>query len=262
MLEKQTLDNIEKMKAVLDLEREIVGIKFLFNEEDFEKADAPLVEHSMYYCLMVKQAMSGQALKAKRESFSCKGSVRALGLEAPDAYFTSGQHYSRLGIYEDLTVSKAIVKSMTLCNHLAYGMMIKPLHTFDVKPDVVLMVTTPMEAMRIIQGYTYKYGTTNQLKMSGNQAVCSECTAYPLENNTINLSVLCGGTRAVARWKESEMGIGLPFNQFDAMAEGVIKTMNPEESNTRKKEIENKLKEANITDIPVHYNENYYRKRK
>ncbi|MCC5911896.1 MAG: DUF169 domain-containing protein [Clostridiaceae bacterium] len=255
-------ESVKKLNAILNLKRNIVGVKFLFTEEEFQESDAPVHNNSMFYCLMIKKAMGGESMKVRGSSFSCMGSVRSLGLKVPDEFFTSGRHYARSGIYQDLTIAKSVAKNMTVCNHMAYGLMIKPLEEFQEKPDIVLIVAKPMEAMRIIQGYTYKFGTNSQLKMSGNQAVCSECTAYPFESNDINVSVLCGGTRAVAKWDESELGIGFPFNRFHGIVEGVWETMNPQESNQRKKIIEKKLANNNITDLKVEYNQNYYRKRK
>lgn len=49
--------------------------------------------------------------------------------------------------------------------------------------------------MRIVQAYTYKYGVHKNITLGGNQGICSECTAVPYENNDLNISTLCSGTR-------------------------------------------------------------------
>ena len=124
--------------------------------------------------------MGGHSLKAVLDNFGCRASARALGIIPPDELFSSGRHYNNLGLYQDLAVSKNIQQNMTLCRHQAYGVMVKPLASFSAPPDVVLVVGIPFQAMRIIQAFTYHFGYHTNFRMSGNQALCSECTAHPL----------------------------------------------------------------------------------
>jgi uncharacterized protein (DUF169 family) len=202
--------------------------------------------------------MSGTSVKALKENFGCLASARALGIVAVDEMVSSGRHYRRLGLYQDLVTSKNVQKNMTVCRHRAFAVMIMPLEEFDEEPDVVLIVTRPYNAMRIIQGYTHAYGYHTGFKVAGNQALCSECTAYPFESNNINVSLLCSGTRHMAGWGDDEVGIGLPFNKFMPVVDGIYKTLNPTEPNEKKAEIESRLKEQGRTDIEIEYDRNYY----
>jgi len=202
--------------------------------------------------------MSGNAVKASVENFGCQSSARALGVLEVDEMVSSGRHYRRLGLYQDLATSKNVQKNMTMCQHKAYGVMIKPVEEYDEKPDVVLIITKPYNAMRIIQGYTHIYGCHISYKMVGNQAVCSECTAYPFESNNINVSLLCSGTRFMAGWGDDQMGIGFPFNRFTSIVEGLYATLNLTEPNDKKSAIESRLKEQGRTDLEIEYDKNYY----
>jgi len=112
--------------------------------------------------------------------------------------------------------------------------------------------------MRIIQGYSHIYGYNTSYKMVGNQAICSEATAYPLESNNINVSLLCSGTRFMGGWGDDEMVVGIPFNRYLSVIDGVYATINPIEPNEKKAEIEAKLKEHNRTDLEIEYDKNYY----
>lgn len=247
-----------KANCALELERTIVGMKFLFNEEEFQQATAKPIEAPMHYCAMVKAATAGNGVKAAAKNFGCQGAARALGMIEPEEAFISGKHYLKLGLYQDLITAKNARNSMTLCQHKAYGVMVKPLEDFDEEPDIVLIITNPYIAMRIVQGYTYKYGMHTAFKLSGNQALCSECTAYPFESNNINISMLCGGTRNKAGWGENEIGIGMPFNRFSAVIDGVYKTVNAMEPNRNKVKIEKKLKQNELNDLTIEYNKNYF----
>lgn len=251
-------DAIDKVHCALALKRKITGIKFLFDHDEFEQAEAKPLTTKMPYCVMVKRAMLGHDIKAVLKDFGCMASARVLGIIKPDEFFLSGRHYNRLGLYQNLTVSKHIRRNMTICQHQAYGVMVKPLENFTTEPDTVLMVCTPFEAMRLIQGHTHQFGYNTTFKIAGNQAICSECTAYPFESGDINISMLCAGTRFMAGWKEEELAIGLPFHRFMPLVEGLWYTLNPTETDRKKKHIEARLSQSKRSDLTIEYGKNYY----
>ncbi|WIV12170.1 DUF169 domain-containing protein [Proteiniborus sp. MB09-C3] len=251
-------DIISKVNCSLELKRKVVGVKFLFTEEEFEEANAKKLRAKSPYCVMVKTAMSGYSIKATLENFGCLASARNLGILEADEIITSGRYHSKSGLYQDLTTSKNTISNMTMCKHKAYGVMIKPLEEYTENPDVVLIITSSYNAMRIIQGYTYMYGAYSSFKMLGNNAVCSECTAYPYESNNINVSLLCSGTRHMCGWGDDEIGIGMPFNRFSTVVDGIYATINPIEPNKNKSIIESKLKEEGRDDLDIVYDKNYY----
>ena len=73
--------------------------------------------------------------------------------------------------------------------------------------------------------------------MAGDQGVCADLTAAPFNNNDMNFSVLCAGTRKMARWEDDEMGVGLPIHQFPGLTDGVLQTLNYIEYPDRKQKI-------------------------
>ena len=93
--------------------------------------------------------------------------------------------------------------------------------------------------------------------MIGNQALCLESTARPYVAKDMNVSMLCIGTRHRAGWKDDEMAIGIPREQISNVIEGLLATLNQMESDCNKKNIEEKLKEKNIS-FDIRYGCNYY----
>ena len=249
---------LDKAYCALALKRKIVGVKFLFDQEEFNQADAKPLTVKMPYCVMVKRAMLGNKIKAVFENFGCLSSARTLGLMEANDFFSSGRHYRKLGLYQNLVVAKNTLQQMTICQHKAYGVMIMPLEEFIDEPDVILVVSSPYQAMRVIQAYTYVYGVHTAFKMSGNQALCSECTAYPFENNSINVSMLCAGTRFMAGWGDDELAIGFPFNKFLPIIDGLYATLNLTEPDRKKAPIESRLQERQRDDMDIEYGKNYY----
>ena len=249
---------LKKMCSALELNRKIVGVKFLFTEKDFEEADAKAAKAKLPYCVMVKLATHGYGLKATLATSGCGGGTRALGLEDTKPEFESGCEYNTFGLYQDLAIAKNVVNNITFCKHRIYGVMTKPLEAFNDKPDVVIIITDSYNTMRIVQGYTYKYGTQTDFKLTGNQAVCSESTAYPFENNSINISMFCSGTRYLAGWGKSEIAIGLPYAKFIETADGVYNSINGTEQNEAKKIIKARLKHEKLEDPGIYDNDAYY----
>ena len=81
--------------------------------------------------------------------------------------------------------------------------------------------------------------TVNQsINMIGNQAICLECTARPIGIKDLNTSMLCIGTRHRAGWKDDEMAVGIPGEQFIDVVNGLMNTLNQMENDSNKKIIE------------------------
>lgn len=259
MSNRDTRDQIIMLNCALELDRKIVGIKFLFTEEDYVMADAKQLTNKMNYCVMVKLAMNGVALKARGDDLACLAGARALGLTEIDNLQKSGLIGKKLGLYRDMPTSKKTRDSMSYCDHNAYGIMVKPLEEFNEEPDIVIMVTNPYNAMRVVQGYSYYYGIQTSFKMTGNQAICSESTAYPYLSNEINVSVLCIGTRHKAGWNDNELSIAFPYNRFPKITDGIMNTLNIMDNNAKKKIIEKKLHEKGISNFEIKYDHNYYK---
>lgn len=246
------------LESLLELQRKAVGIKFLFTAQDYANCNAGKPAHMMAYCTMVKKASEGEACKARLDDLACLGGAMALGLLKPDHDTISGKRRSTNGAYKDLCVSRSISREMVYCVHEVYGVEIRPLAAYDEAPDVVLIITDPYNAMRIIQGNAYYNGFAKSIKMVGMQAICQECTSYPYETNSINISMMCAGTRMLSQWGRNELGIGMPFQKFLSVLDGIKQTVNPLERNKQKKVIESNFK-ANQLDpaFVIEYDKNY-----
>lgn len=245
---------IEKAYCALDLERKIVGVKFLHTKEEYEQETAKELKNKMPYCVLVKVAMNGNGRKAKLDVFGCMSAARAFGMVEPDDIWLSGKRYRDDGMYKDLATARKVVRNTSCSTQKAYAVVVKPLEDYkETEPDVVIIVTHPYNMMRLIQGYTYQYGTYFNYKIIGNQAFCSESTAYPLESDNINLSMLCSGTRYFAAWKKEEMALGIPFNKFVPMIDGLYNTADVLEPEKEKVKIKEKLEERQRTDLKLDF---------
>jgi uncharacterized protein (DUF169 family) len=135
----------------------------------------------------------------------------------------------------------------------------QPLEKYEnAPPDVVILATDARNAMRLLQGYTYSYGSHPVFKMTGNQAICVECTSHPLEADQMNLSMLCSGTRYLASWKPGEIAIGFPYSRFVETVEDLLKTANAVELDPAKLRIRENLISQGFSDPNFQFGHTYY----
>lgn len=250
--------NILKLNAYLELNREVVGVKFLFDEKEFIESKGRALTNKMAYCTMVRNGMRGECIKAKLENFACLSAAKAIGLLETTHEDDSGKGRVKIGTYKNLCIGRSVSKDMVYCKHIIYGINIMPLKEFEVEPDVVIIVTEPYNMMRITQGYAYHNGQAKNIKLAGMQAICQECTSYPFETNDINVSMLCAGTRLLAQWENSELGVGMPYHMFNEIVNGIEMTINPTERNKNKAKIQARIIENGLEEyVQIIYNKNY-----
>lgn len=248
--------DVNKMSKALRLKRCIVGVRFLYFQHEYKRLDIPEYGRKTSYCMMVKHAMDGNYFKAKVEHFACRCAIEALGLEEEMEGVVSGQRYYSLNLYESRAVAKDVTRDISRIKQKISGIEIGPLEELE-DADVVILMVNAYQLMRVVQGYTYKWGIPKNLYMAGNQGVCADLTAGPFEKNDLNFSVLCAGTRKMCSWGDDEMGVGLPIQQFTPLTEGIIQTMNYIDYPVQKNEIRASLTEEKelgvIVDDNLHY---------
>ena len=242
--ERSPRELASRLECAVDWPRKCVGVRFLFTKKEFEEARGVELTRPINYCMMVKSATLGHAVKGDASAHRCIAAARALGIAEMDEMHRSGRRGLRTRLYHDLGTAKYTRDRQTVCDHKAYGVLVKPLEQYaddEPVPHMVLLITTPYYAMRVIQGYTYYYGIETNFKMSGLQAVCSESTAYPYMSNHINLSTLCGGTRLYCQWGDEELAVSIPYGRFPLTVEGTLRTMNLQDNNAKKAVAREKL---------------------
>lgn len=253
--------DIKKSAKILDsylkLDRKPVGVKFFFDEDEYEDFDLEERDKKISYCNAVQLASTGEKIKIRKEHQACPNGATALNFNDEPMPIKSGKGRLKKGIYDNLDVSKSVSDEMVFLEKRPYGLVAMPFEDFKKDPDVVIIIGGSYPIMRIIQANAYKHGYSDNIKTVGLQAVCHDLTTYPYETGDINISFLCPGTRLVADWKYNEMGIGIPFNKFEDIVEGLVKTTNPFERDKNKKKIIEKSKENNLDPSDIKLGENY-----
>ena len=250
----------EWLDILLELPRKPVGIRFLLTQDDFDNCEATVLAGGMPYCTAVRWATMGCNYKMDADHCACFAASRALGLAAVSEEAISGSRHAKLGVYENLGVSRTVARDMVYCAHRCVAVEIRPLAEYEqVPPDIVILVSTPYNIMRIVQGYAYHHGQLANVKVAGMCAICQECTSYPHERNMPNLSMLCSGTRCVAQWGKEEMAVGIPYHYLGRILSGLQHTVNPIEPNPDKERIAQRLNAAGLAvEMDIVLGKNYY----
>lgn len=220
-------EHIEKLKCILDLETEPVGITFLFTEEEYGSYPVEEINAAMPYCVMVKQAFHGKAIKCRLEHHKCDGATTALALEPSTERIESGQEYFSYNLYSSTAVARrmrASIQSLHRTGVSTYGVAVVPLKDCLSTPDVVIILTNALQSMRFVQGYEYGTGKKPKIDMGAMQGMCSELTASPYLTGEMNVSVLCPSTRMLCKWSSHDMAVGIPYELLGAITEGVEAT--------------------------------------
>ena len=250
-------NSVNLIESYLELDRKPVGIKFFFDKDEFDKFEVPQRDRKVTYCNSVQLASKGNSMKLTKENQGCPNGAMALKMKEIPEPMASGKGRFSKNIYKDVETSKSIGDEMLFLEEEPAGIVVMPLENYKEDPDVVVVVSQPYNIMRIVQGHGYFNGYTDNLKTVGLQAVCHDLTTYPYNTKDINITFLCPGTRLVADWQVNEIGIGIPFEKWNEIVEGVKETTNPFERNKKKEGIEKRLEERGLDSSGIKFNENY-----
>lgn len=224
----------DKFSKVLGLSRQVVGIKFLFTEEEYDDAEAQEIESIGTFCTMTARGMKGEVLKSKGGSFRCQGGPEMLGMKPVSNYVYSGKQFSTFRAFEDMATARQAQRGLCFVDQKIYGVQTGPLSKLA-DADVVMFVCNAWQMMRVMQGYSYHNGMAKNIGSIGNQGICADLVARPYQLNDLNVSFLCMGARLTTGAEDGELGAGMPVHVFSEVADGVIKTVNPYMTDKEKK---------------------------
>lgn len=250
-------ESVDLLESYLELDRKPVGIKFFFNHDEFKNFEVCQRDRKLTYCNSVQLASKGQSMKLTKENQACPNGAMALNFIDLAEPIANGKGRFSKNIYNNVEISKGINDHMEFIKERIVGVSVMPLENYQEDPDVVIVVSKSYNIMRMIQGHGYFNGYTNNLRTVGLQAVCQDLTTYPYNTKDINISLLCPGTRLVADWEMDEIGIGIPFERWNEIVQGVIETTNPFTRDDKKKVIIKKLEEKGLDSSGIVLGKNY-----
>ncbi|VVB96130.1 putative ArCR [uncultured archaeon] len=205
-----------KFRKFFELPSSPVAVRIITDNSQEQKTSA----QPMRFCEMVRRsAFYGESFIFGVEELTCTSAELALGFTEP----SYGEVYPRIKPANTKLVS------------------VSPLEKTEKKPDVVIIVGTPRKIMRVSTILSQLHEKQPvEAKFKGEFAVCGECTAIPFMEKKVNLSLLCNGARMFSGYRDDEIVMGFPLDDFIRIAES-----------TEEKEITSALCGCIMDDIPA-----------
>ena len=112
---------------MLELKRKVVGVKFYYDEEEYEACPAQQVKYYIPYCVTVRCATAGHDIKIRKENIGCFAAARVLGMDEVTESYKSGEDCMRLRMYSDQQAAKKAVDNISINPKCPCGIEISPL---------------------------------------------------------------------------------------------------------------------------------------
>jgi uncharacterized protein (DUF169 family) len=212
----------EALIKTLSLSGSPVAVKLAKSREEVP-AGIPEAKETVRHCQMVNMARrEGAVFYAPSGKHQCNGGAWALGLREITPTLQSGEFYFKLGKFETMAACR---RTMDRIPHLrtgeTYATIYAPLEKTPFDPDVVLIVTSPRNMLKLAQASIYRLGGRISPNMAGIQSVCSDATAQPYLTGAPNFSLGCDGSRRFSGIADDEMVMGLPAELLPDIGEAI-----------------------------------------
>jgi uncharacterized protein (DUF169 family) len=201
----------ETLKTVLGLKGSPVALRFATSKDDIP-AGMEELDKTIRHCTMVNLARSeGKIFYAPSGKHECNGGAWSLGLRDITPTLKNGEFYFKLGKFDsDASCKRTIEKVTHLGPGETYATLYAPLEKTPFTPQVVLIVTTPRNMLKLAQSTLFRLGGRINAEFSGIQSVCSDATTQTYLTGRPNFSLGCDGSRKFSGITDDEMVMGFP----------------------------------------------------
>ena len=130
--------NSEQVKQILGLTTSLVGVKFLFTEEEIPLQIEKLSGHR--YCQALMKARHGNHVILDAEGIACPAAAAAFGFKALPEGLKTGKGLVGFGIVKEDATGKTMFEGMTsFPQGKLKALYLFPLETADIEPDIVVV---------------------------------------------------------------------------------------------------------------------------
>jgi Uncharacterized protein conserved in archaea len=227
----------DRLKEILGLNREPVGVKFLDEKGRSDLKNKYDSETKTRYCQALMRAGKGENIIITKDNVSCPASAAAFGIKPLPEMLQTGQMLLNMGLFESLEAGKKAMDGMTRLEQGKYqAVLLSPLDSIEIEPDVVVIESKPEHLMWTALAYIFKTGDRLSFSSAIFQATCVDSTVIPFAKDTINSSLGCYGCRDATDIEDSECLIGLPYKKLEEVIDNLEKLSEKAMKKTRVKE--------------------------
>lgn len=212
---------VKDLNELLNLKGSPVAVKLVKNMDEIP-AGYPKMSEKKRHCEFVQDArLKGDKGYATGEEHLCKGGAGVMGIEELPETVANGSMYYKLGNFKTAEGATETVEAIPKIEEKNYASMYSPLETAEFEPDVVILLMTPKQALRISQAYLNKKGGRVSSDYSGIQSLCADAVAAVKERGIPNMTLGCNGSRKFAGIEDEAVIIGIPPENLEDIVEAL-----------------------------------------
>ena len=211
----------KEVERILGLTSAIVGVKFLFSDDDFPQKADKLIGHR--YCQALMKARHSKHVILDAEGIACPAAAAAFGFKPLPEGLNSGKGLVGFGIVNHENTGKTMFEGMTrLPQGKLKAIYLFPLETAEIEPDIVVVEDETEKLMWFaLANLNVKGGQRVESSTAILQATCVDATTIPYVQQKFNMSMGCYGCRDATDICPSETVVGFPFKDFMPIAEQI-----------------------------------------
>ena len=210
-----------KVKQILRLTTSMVGVKFLFSEEEIPLGIEKLISHR--YCQALMRARHGAHVLLDAEGIACPAAAAAFGFKMLPEGLKTGKGLVGFGIVNEVGTGKTMFEGMTyLPQGKLKNLYLFPLETAVIEPDIVVVEDETEKLMWFaLANLNIKGGKRIESSTAILQASCVDATLIPYVEQKFNMSMGCYGCRDATDIGPNETVLGFPFKDFESIVKSL-----------------------------------------
>jgi len=212
-------DKVEKIKNVLKLEKEPVGVKYTDNPPEEKKEG--------YYtvCGAIIEASNGKTIVISKETCACPGGIIhtgiAKGIRLHGKILVDGEK-----LWVDLKAFCRAIKDtrkiarppLCVSNNIVFYPLIKEIYN----PDLIILLVNPEQACRVITLDQFWDGKQNSMETRG--SLCWSSITYPFVSGNLNVSLGDITARKMENYNPNILIVSIPAPRFDRILSAMDKS--------------------------------------
>lgn len=215
-----------KLIEILGIEKAPVAVKFLKPGESIPEGFS-VPQRRMRFCQAVMEAEWGKTLSVQPTDMACGPGPGSFGAPVKDKVFRGEVHHA-LGLFgkPEAAVRCLSANTKMMPGSVAY-VLVSPLDTGMLEPDVVILKVSPEQAMWICQTWTYPEGHHLKIDLQTEACLCSGIAVSTYLKNEIQIGLGCYGSRSATDIGPNEMLVGIPGKLLEITLEVLTKMSKP-----------------------------------
>jgi len=211
----------QELKELLGLRGSPVAVKLAKTGADLPAGYQKVPEKSRH-CQFVQNArLTGTKGYATLDEHMCKGGAGVMGIGPIPEHLSTGSTFHKLGNFRTAEGALDTVSAIPKSTESYYASVYSPLESAEFEPDVVVVIATPKQALRLSQAYLHELGGRISSDYSGIQSLCADAVVAVIERGVPNMTLGCNGSRKNTGIADEEVILGIPPRNLPAIIEAL-----------------------------------------